>query len=263
MNLRTSGIAKLADGVSLVWTSLCASGPGVDLCYLGHHRCATNWMRRFLRDICQIIRYNYIVLGGDRSRDISSRWRSYTFYLHVNSTVETMKAVPDQARGFHVIRDPRDVLISDYFSRRYSHGIHSPKQMELRRYLESHNLEEGLLHMIDRCAYFNQIEGWPLGKRPNILDVKYEDILADEKDMFVRIIGHLGIRIPDRTLEDIVEKSSFKVLSGGRERGEENPYHHYRKGMAGDWKNYMKEHGHVYHAFYQRYGHLTRQLGYE
>lgn len=123
--------APVIERLSLARWRLCSGHSGVDCYYLGHHKCASNWMRAFVRQVCQVVGYNYDVIGGDRSNAISSRWRKHTFRLYVNSTPEDVATVPADARGFHLIRDPRDVLISDYFSRKNSHRVDTPEKAEL------------------------------------------------------------------------------------------------------------------------------------
>jgi hypothetical protein len=250
-------------GITLLNVRRKSKHPASDIYYLGHHKCASNWMRKFMYEICQIISYNYIVFGGDSSKNIASRWRHHTCYLYVNSTTEHLESVPSHARGFHLIRDPRDVLVSDYYSRKNTHRVDTPWKRNLRDYLVAHDLEEGLLHMLDHCTYYEQIDGWNLGSRSNILDVRYEDLLVDEIGVFRKILQHLHISIPAEALQDIIESCSFKAMSGGRARGVEDQHSHYRKGMAGDWQLYMPKGGTVYKAFNNRFGRRLHSLGYE
>ena len=53
----------------------------------------------------------------------------------------------------------------------------------------------------------------------------------------------------------------FQTLSGGRLPGVENFEMHYRKGIAGDWKNHFTKK--VKEAFKRRYGKLLILAGYE
>ena len=260
-------VKKLNNQLSEVILMLLRSNkcqPGVDCYYLGHHKCASNWMRRFIHYICHEIYYNYQVYGGSSKRSISSRFRKNTFFLYVNSTMEDMKAVSNQAKGFHLIRDPRDVLVSDYFSRRKTHKVvDTLHKIEMRKYLQEHSIEEGLLYMLDHCTFFKQIQGWKISERENILDIKYEDLILDEKKVFKKILNHMSISITDKKLDDIISKCTFKTLSGGREPGQEDTNSHYRKGISGDWKNYIKKGSHIYDAFYKRYEHIINNLGYD
>lgn len=254
--------SKLRDSLPVLHITSDITHPGVDCYYLGHHKCASVWVRQFIRRVCQVIGYNYVVYGGNQSHNIISRFRRHTFHLYVNSTPEIMNLMPKNARGFHVIRDPRDVLISDYYSRRDTHSVDTLYKREMREYLKQHDLEQGLLYMLDHCTFYQQIQGWKLGARSNILDIKYEDLILNEREIFGQILNHLGISIPEQKLDAIVDECSFKSVSGGREPGQENTQSHLRKGVSGDWKNYMEEGVLVYEAFYKRYGYLVDDLGY-
>ncbi|UCG13681.1 MAG: sulfotransferase domain-containing protein [Deltaproteobacteria bacterium] len=258
-----NGIAQLNWSLRVAWNARRTLGPKVNCYYLGHHKCATNWIRRFLWHVCELTRFNYEVHGGDQSSNISLPDRRYTFYLYVNSNPQHLDSVPEECPGFHLFRDPRDVLISDYYSRRYSHRVEHGWAQDLRECLNTSSLEDGLLHMLDHTAYYKQIEGWRFGGRPNILEVKYEDLLNDERRVFGKILQHLQIGLPENHLRKIIARCSFKVLSGGRERGQEDPTHHFRKGVAGNWKEYFSRFDSVQRAFYSRYGHLLPALGYE
>ncbi len=99
-----------------------------DLYYFGHHKCATHWMRRFLKPICRELRYNYKIRGGRQPRGPASDSYQRTFCLFVNSRSKDLAGLPPGLRGFHLIRDPRDAFVSNYFSRRYSHPLHTEKQ---------------------------------------------------------------------------------------------------------------------------------------
>jgi hypothetical protein len=62
-------------------------------------------------------------------------------------------------------------------------------------------------------------------------------------------------------LLDAIFVDSFKNLSKGRDAGSEKVTSHYRKGIAGDWKNHFTEkHKQL---FKDRYGDLLVKLGYE
>jgi len=55
--------------------------------------------------------------------------------------------------------------------------------------------------------------------------------------------------------------NSFRVLSGGRATGEENERAHYRRGVAGDWRNHFQDEHLNY--FERLYDPLHLKLGYE
>ncbi len=239
-----------------------ACGPATDCYYFGHHKCATNWMRTFLKEVTELIGFNYVVQGGSQKDNVELSSRIHTFHLYVNSTPSDLAMMPDNARGFHLIRDPRDALISDYFSRMNSHSVDTTFKQELRQFLQSNSLEKGLVRMVDCCTYFQQVADWPVSNVPGVLDMRYEDLVQDQEGQFMRILKHLGISLPGRMLREVVDKSTFRSMSGGRERGQEDRCSHFRKGVAGDWTTYMPPGGLAYEVFMNRYAGLLKHLGY-
>jgi hypothetical protein len=65
--------------------------------------------------------------------------------------------------------------------------------------------------------------------------------------------------LPESTLNRFVEQHSFENHSGGRSLGAEDPNHHYRKGVPGDWKTYFSPE--LTGRFKARYGELLIKLG--
>lgn len=238
--------------------------PTHDIHYMGHHKCATNWMRRFLKHISTSIRYNYIVTNGDNSSNEIDPRHIYTIHLNVNYDWKN-EHLPNDCLGFHLLRDPRDVLISDYFSTRNSHNPYtSQKQLEMHKYLNSHDEESGLLYMVENSPYYVQIEDWKLQQYQSrgLLDVKYEDLIKNPSRGYHSILSHLNIDIQDDTLSKITEWCSFKSISGGREPGQEDKFHHFRKGISGDWKIYFNHYPKVAEYFYKEHSSILFNLEY-
>ena len=59
----------------------------------------------------------------------------------------------------------------------------------------------------------------------------------------------------------IVERHNFARKAGGRDRGVEDRSNHYRKGVAGDWRNHF-EPIHI-DSFKRNYNALLLKLAYE
>ena len=76
-----------------------------------------------------------------------------------------------------------------------------------------------------------------------------------------RGFGFLGVDTDERKVEHSVSSASFEKLSRGRQRGQEDPSSFYRKGVAGDWRNYFSEEDR--RVFKEEAGELLIRLGYE
>jgi hypothetical protein len=194
-------------------------------------------------------------------------------------------------RGFHVIRDPRDIVVSAYFSHLNSHPIDVwPELVEHRAELRTVSKEKGLLLEMDFCEkWFEHLYKWDYSL-PNVLEVKYEELIQKPEHRFIEIFQFLGCMAREATpfsilnrgmnkihklifgrqdantisrqaLLDIVCRNRFSKKAGGREPGEVDTHSHYRKGVAGDWVNHFTREHVAY--FRSQYNHVLLKCGYD
>jgi hypothetical protein len=283
--------------------------------YFGHHKCASQYIKAvFLRAAALLgmsprrvdnfaaelpldyhTREPYVtMLAEHRARLLNDPAVTLCLTNGDNEAVALLEQRGDY-RGFHVIRDPRDVLVSAYFSHRYSHPIRSDGEWiaEFRRQLRAApDVEGGLLLELEfNAPIFAAMGAWDY-TNPGVYETRYETLIADPVTEFRRIFNFLGIAtprlglttlpgllfdlarkrragrpMPQRTtlpiplLQFMVERNDFTHQAGGRQPGEEDAHHHYRKGVAGDWRNHFTPR--VADAFKQRYGDLLIALDYE
>ena len=139
-----------------------------------------------------------------------------------------------------VVRDPRDVVVSWVFSSTYSHPS-DPELSLVRAPLLALNLRGKL----ELAAYILKVparaqRSWLLGApSPHVRAFRYEDLVADEVGVFAAMIEHLGWPVAPDDLAEVVARHTFSVRSGGRSRGEKDPFSHYRAATPGDWANYF------------------------
>lgn len=162
-----------------------------------------------------------------------------------------------------VLRDPRDAMISLMHSVMYSHASNVGVNLA-RRLLHSlphdHVRIFQLIHEFRRSGAPVFYNSWCEGEDEEVLVVRYEDLVMDQHAEFRRIVDWLGWRVPTEDLRSVVERLSFQARSG-RKAGESDKYSHYRKGVAGDWKNYFaREHGELWEALFPRF---LQNIGYE
>jgi hypothetical protein len=92
--------------------------------------------------------------------------------------------------------------------------------------------------------------------------IRFEDLLERDRDILEpTLLDRCELGVPRGRLRRAIENQSFERLSGGRARGEEDMDSHYRKGIAGDWRNYFTDP--VKDAFKERWGQLLVATGYE
>ncbi|MBD3166679.1 hypothetical protein GF324_08775, partial [bacterium] len=208
--------------------------------YFGHHKCGTNWIHNIAAAVCEELDVtSKRVPFANNPDELIKLSGGASFVSFVNAQAPAIEGL-EGFRGFHVVRDPRDILVSAYFSHRYSHSLKTYAGLaEHREKLNRLTVEDGLLLEMDFSErHFRLMEGWDYD-REDILELKMEDLSKNPYRRFVEVFEFLGL---DPGLEKIltaIYHNDFEVLSGGRKKGEADAKHHYRKGEAGDWVNHF------------------------
>lgn len=174
--------------------------------------------------------------------------------------------LPDEAyRCFFVVRDPRDLLVSWYFSNLVSHDP-NPAIARRRAELEALSEEAGLISQLegDFQVVPATLAAWidRADRDPQVRLVHYEDLVGGDADRhWAELFEFCGMAIPDRTRAAVLRTYSFERMTGGRRQGDEDRGAKYRRGAAGDWG------GHFTPAltaeFDRRHRTLVERLGYE
>jgi hypothetical protein len=169
---------------------------------------------------------------------------------------------PTRYRAFFVLRDPRDIVVSSYFSTRNSHTPMGDVPA-LRKVLQEKPFKEGLLFLISHLSKkgtFGALRSWAVAPSTEAVRLfRYEDLTGKrQRDEVDRLMRHCGISIPSSELADLLSRYSFSRMRGGRETV--GSISHYRKGKAGDWRNHFDDD--IYEAFTEATGDLVELLGY-
>ena len=183
---------------------------------------------------------------GLRQASFSKPFPKHTMVTHLYIDYPTFLSIikPENYKVFFVLRDPRDAVVSWYFSARYSHGPISVIP-QMRKDLEQLNLKDGLKYIIDKLYEFGSFaaqKSWmEANNSKNLTIFKYEDFANDNYDFLKRLFQFLDIDMPKDEFDTLYNKYAFKNLAKGRKHGEEDQFSHYRKGIAGDWRNYFDQ----------------------
>jgi hypothetical protein len=273
------------------------------LVYFGHHKCASTWLAGISHQVCHALGFKHIIVHSTSILNSSLgdfvRTNRIEFLSYVNANIDFVSEL-DQFLGFHVIRDPRDIVVSGYFSHRFSHPT-SDDWQELtkhREHLNDVSEEEGIfLEMKFDETTFNDLYNWNYNQ-PNVLELKMEELITSPYEEMVRVYSFLNIadddtgllntarfflasinnklyfkskgiypfrinslKIPVSQLLGIVYDNRFAKKAEGRQHGQENLMSHYRKGVPGDWVNHFNAEHREY--FKDHYNDLLLKLGYE
>lgn len=161
---------------------------------------------------------------------------------------------PDRYRAFFVLRDPRDIVVSSYFSTRNSHTPMGDV-LRVRKILQELPRKEGLLFVIEHLAAkgtFRDLRSWVAAPETEAVGLfRYEDLTGAGQTAEVdRMLRHCGIGIPPGELEALLARYCFTRMRSD----------HYRKGRAGDWRNHFDDD--IAAAFDAKAGDLITRLGY-
>ena len=271
------------------------------LAYYGHHKAASTWIVTILNAVAADAGWNVAYLPEPRhfEDDLAAyvSKKKVDFFYYVNANMTDIAALPEH-RAFHVVRDPRDTIISAYHSHKSTHPTDDfPELVPHRKALNEVDESEGLLLEIEFSARFmSQVAEWDYDQE-HVLELKQEELTRDPYNGFLRIFEHLGVldgshyakknwlpylvssslnilhrrngivprkkrwSIPGERILGAVYDNRFEKMSKGRKHGQADTKSHYRSGKSGEWRTRFSP-KHV-EAFRARYGDIVERLGYE
>ena len=167
--------------------------------FFGHHKCATGWIDSILRETCFNLGWRFCIVHrpvdfaayGSLARLVEAEKPDVLAYT--NADQSHLTGLPP-FRAFHVIRDPRDVIVSGYFSHRNSHPTDNwPELAKHRERLLSVSKDEGLLlEMAFSKERLLQMGRWVYA-RSDVLEYKMETVIANPVAAFCDIYAFFGI----------------------------------------------------------------------
>lgn len=250
---------------------------GYVIIHCSHHKVGTVWFKNVLHAVAK--EYGLRV----RMNDPTDIPRSAGIFVDDHSKID-LSRIPHQYRGSHMIRDPRDVVISGYHYHLWTQErwantkiadlgpdiaaywpllpVKDILHLSYREYLNSLDKEAGLMAEISRASStdIRDMVHWDYSNL-YILNFKYEDIMRDEEGMFRRIFTHYGFN--DAAVArstDLAMNFSFKNQAK-RDVGQSQEKSHLRSGKAGQWREEFSEAHKSY--FKQLHGEDLIGLGYE
>lgn len=277
------------------------------LAYFGHHKCASTYALRVVADICRCmgmrhLHYHSPKMWGYPSHgtalDEFALENGLDFVSFINADPRYVGDISNYV-GFHLIRDPRDIAVSAYFSHKNSHSADEwPELRVFRKELTSLPEDAGLMESIKFTARL-ATDGWDIEpfralmnwdySRDNIMEIKFEDMVMDPYQVlldafkFMKMTrdsdsGFLSLleyyarsknflrnpraaTIPEWMVLLKIHGRRFTKATKGRARGISDVTSHYRKGIPGDWKNHFTSEHKAY--FKREYNDLLIKLGYE
>ncbi len=193
---------------------------------VAYPRSGTTWVAHLVADYLQLpfpilsllpVGFPAVVKGHDRV------WKSYP-------------------RGIYVLRDGRDALVSIYWRV-------SPRQRRApSRFAKEANTGDSIAAFVEwqltarkpfssPVNWAKHVRSYFEVKNPNVVLVRYEDLLRDGETTLAKAMAELtGEEADLGRVRDAIKKFSFERQTG-RPAGVEDRSAWFRKGQAGDWVN--------------------------
>lgn len=165
--------------------------------YFSHHKCATGWTGNIMHEVCMHLNLNIRIVNQNKDFERYGTLSSFVeheevdFLVVANANRRETQSLPLH-RGFHVVRDPRDILVSAYFSHRNSHPTDEwPELRAHRERLRSLSKRDGLrLEMDFSRPFFEDMLTWDY-EQENVLELHMEDLTQNPHLSFIRILQFL------------------------------------------------------------------------
>ena len=221
-----------------------------------HHRAGTVWMADVFRGVCSTLDLRFF---SARQDDVP---RDFDVFVHEHSRFR-FSDLPEH-RGLHMIRDPRDVIVSGCFYHQTSaeEWLHERRpeyggmtyQERLRGYS---TFEDQLLFEMQEVGShtLHEMLSWDYSKA-NFWEAKYEELIVDvELTLFRQVFEFLNFphKVMPQCLKIVDQRSIWSATVFNRR--------HVRSGAAGQWKTYFNETHR--RRFSELFGDALVQLGYE
>jgi hypothetical protein len=234
-----------------------------------HHKTGTVWMQATFRQIATKLGIRFVRVHTDDIVPAEELAAPIIFFERSGKFREYPGLFGDpRLKILHLIRDPRDVVISGMHYHRTSREewLHQPSdRFEGRTYQSEIN---GLA--TDRARYVFEMNNraasairtmlrWYDGDRSNAVECKYEDLIQDvDMVVFTRAATHLGFS--GQELE-VCRKAFWRNSLFGRKAGRNDEKGHIRSGKARQWMDIFDRP--LAEEFARRFKDALVRLGYE
>ena len=222
-----------------------------------HHKTGTVWMKNIFNQSCSKLKLKFF---NGQSDEVPLDFNVF-FQEHSKFNFEKIDA---EYKGLHIIRDPRDIIISGCFYHQKSHEkwLHVPQDelggLTYQEKINSYDsLDEKILFEMENSSAYTikLIDNWNYSN-PAFIEIKYEDLIVDV-DLFLfhkifTFLGFSGEVIPE--LLRIAYDNS--IFSGNLRKSV-----HVRSAQQKQWEKYFTPQHKA--KFLELYGGVLIKLGYE
>jgi hypothetical protein len=223
-----------------------------------HHKAGTFWMYHIFNKICQS--YGWKFYNG-KQEDLP---KDFAVFFQDHSNKFDLDQLGLDYRGLHIIRDPRDLIISGCFYHQKSKEVwlHTKRDefdgLTYQEKLNSYDsLDDKIIFEMENCgreSIFEMIK-WDY-LNPLFFEVKYEDLIIDESLLLFHKIFNF-LEFPGKAIPHVLKISYDNSLFSGNPKNST----HIRSGKSRQWEKYFN--ARIKDRFLELYGDCLIRLGYE
>jgi hypothetical protein len=172
-------------------------------CFFGRHKSASTWARNIIHETAAALDLKILTVH------VAKQWEKFPTLGDMvaekrpDILIMTAPAQKDidtlpEYHGVHLIRDPRDIIVSAYFSHRNSHpevfgGLTWPEMLDQRKRLLELDKEAGMEAEIEFSHNFlDDMATWNY-HNPRVLEARMEELTTDQVPGWTRIMTHLDL----------------------------------------------------------------------
>jgi hypothetical protein len=151
-------------------------------CFFGRHKSASTWARNIIHETAATLDLKILTVH------IAKQWEAFPtlgdmvmkqkpdILIMTSPSQKDVETLPD-FKGVHLIRDPRDIIVSGYFSHRNSHpevfgGLSWPEMVEHRKRLLELDKDAGIMAELEFShTFLDQMSSWDY-HNPRILETR-------------------------------------------------------------------------------------------
>lgn len=153
-----------------------------------------------------------------------------------------------------VLRDPRDVLTSRFYSMAYSHSPKDDVYLETRERAQAQGIDAFVIEKLPEVLSRYQSFQREIIGRKNVLFLRYENMVGEFPEWLGRLALHVCDEPQPELVKQLIGESNFQV-------GEEDKYAHRRAVQPGNYRSKLK--AETVAAVEREFGPVMNALGYQ